>query len=427
MFGLYRMERQQQQEENESNGAASPGSPRLERGGGNGGGRHSRGAAKHRSGAPETKRLQRRDRELVALLGVCRYLTVRQLVELGLGAKTVKAAEYRLRSLAGEATQSKVRPFKPALTRALPFRAFDGKPFQLWALTPAGYAMAGAELGRLLRVPRVDVGAAFAEHSVFLTDLFVQLARPFVRIGVTTRELPFRWDVAEDVELPWREKSEGGGEKSRVIRPDAVLEVPTAKRRFFVECEMGTHTLTPLSPEKLQATVRKLERYDVCVSGYADFRARVSHYQRKYPDGWPCEVLFLVQRETRQLTTNDALAGARVSRGTRVLARAFTLQEAVGYCRRTFPGADEMPPMAAVEFVPRKEKGSRQFYGEDEHRTVNDFVLDMTAALSSANDALRRKGFAAVPVPASKAAMLDLFRRAQAEMHRQRSAEAPHV
>ncbi len=133
-----------------------------------------RGVVKRRPG-----QLKQRDRDLVALLGICRYLTARQLVQLGSGARTEKAGTYRLRGLAGDATRAKVRPFEPALLRALPFRSFDGRPFELWALTPAGYAVAGAELGRLLRVPRVDVGASFAEHSAFLTDMFVRLGRPF--------------------------------------------------------------------------------------------------------------------------------------------------------------------------------------------------------------------------------------------------------
>ncbi len=329
--------------------------------------------------------------------------------------------------MAGDATQSKVRPFKPALTRALTFRAFDGKPFQLWALTPAGYAVAGAELGRLLRVPRVDVGAAFAEHSVFLTELFVQLARPYLRSGVTPRDLPFRWDVAEDVELPWRERGEGGGTKSRVIRPDAVLEMPTARRRLFIECEMGTHTLTPVSPEKLQATVRKVERYDAYVSGFADARGRVSHYQRKYPDGWPCEVLFIVQKVRRQRATAEALATAREKRGTRVPARAFTLEEMVEYCGALFPSPSRGLPREAAAFTARCGPAPRQFYGEREHRTVNDFILEMTAALTAANCALRRNGFTPVAEPSSKAAMLDFLRKAQVELHRQRAGEVPHA
>jgi len=372
-------------------------------------------------------RLKRRDRELVALLGMCRYLTAKQVVELGQGARTEKVAGYRLRGLAGEATSSKVRGFEPALLRPLRFRGFDGEPFQLWALTPAGYAVAGAELGRLLRVPRVDVGATFAEHSAFLTDVFVQLARPFLQAGIPPRHFPFRWDVAEDVELPWREKGAGGAEKSRVIRPDAVLEVPTARRRFFIECEMGTHTLTPVSPEKVQATVRKVERYDAYVSGFEDARSRVSHYQRKYPDGWPCDVLFLVQKARRQAATSQALATAREKHGTRVPARAFTLQEMVAYCGALFPSPSRSLPREATAFTARCGPAPGQFYGEREHRTVNDFILEMTAALTTANSALRRNGFTPVAEPSSKAAMLDFLRKAQVELHRQRASEAPHA
>jgi Replication-relaxation len=338
----------------------------------------------------------------------------------------VNAAEYRLRSLAGEATQLKVRPFKPALLRALPFRAFDGKPFQLWALTPAGYGVAGAVLGRLVKVPRVDVGAAFAEHSAFLTDLFVELARPFVQARSPARELPFRWDVAEDVELPWRERGLSGAETSRVIRPDAVLEVPGAQRRFFIECERGTHTLTPLSPDKVQATVRKVERYEAYVSGIADYRTRLSHYQHKYADGWPCEVLLLVQTERRQRSTNEAVAALRAQRGTRVPARAFTLEEAADYCRSTFPRGGASSTRAAVEFSPRRSQAPRQFYGEHEHGAVKGFVVAMTAALAAANSALQRNGFTAVAEPECKAEMLDFLRKAQAEMHRQRTGEARH-
>jgi hypothetical protein len=384
-------------------------------------------AAGHAQLKRRAGRLRQRNRDLVALLGVCRYLTARQLVELGTGARTEKSATYRLRGLAGEATRAKVRPFEPALLRALAFRAFDGQPFQLWALTAAGYAVAGAELGRLLKVPRVDVGAAFAEHSVFLTDLLVALARPLVKQGLAPRDFPFRWDVVEDVELPWREKSDARNEKSRVIRPDAVLEVPAVKRRIFIECEMGTHTLTPESPEKLQATVRKVERYDAYVTGFADPRAQVSHYHRKYPDGWPCEVLFLVQTEARERRTNKALAAARDQCGTRVPTQALTLQGAAEYCRRLFPAVECTRLGAVVELAPIRGRSREPFYGEFEHRVVNDFVLDMTAALSAANSALRRNGLVAPAEPASKAAMVEFLRRAQKEMHRQRAGEAAHV
>jgi hypothetical protein len=416
----------EQESSSQSKGAARPSGPNvIGVVSGFGGGRSSQRLAQARSSPGETRRLRQRDRELVAFMGVCRYLTARQLVELQHGPKTEKAAEYRLRSLSGEATHSKVRAIEPALTRALPFRAFDGSRMRLWALTPAGYAVAGNGLGRLLKVPRVDVGAAFAEHSAFLTDLFVQLVRPFVRDRTRPRDLPFRWDVADDVELPWKEHAAAGEVRSRVLRPDAVLEVPEAKRRVFIECETGTHTLTPLSAEKTQATVRKLERYDTYVSAFADPRARATHYQTKYPDGWPPEVLFLVQSASRRRSTNEALVAARQTQRTHVLAGAFTLEEAVHYIRRMLPSVDA-PRRRVVELAPRRAQQSEDFYGEAEHRAVNEFVIDMTGALASANSRLRSIGLPAVAEPASRSGMVAFLRRAQQEMQRQRFGAGSH-
>jgi Replication-relaxation len=340
-------------------------------------------------------------------------------VALESGQLTARAAAQRLRRLAAE-VHSRGLPFRPSLLRAVPYRAFDGEPLQLWGLTPAGSALAAGELARVLRGFRADVGAVFAEHFVFLTDLFVQLVRPYLSVGVLPRALPFRWNVVEDVELPWRDKDETGSEKARVIRPDAVLEIPSSRRRFFIECEMGTHTLVPVGPDKPQATVRKLQRYDAYVSGLADVPSRLSHYLRKYPDGWPCEVLFLVRTESRQRTTETALrACLETLAGSRLTARALTLDGAVAHCALTMPppGGREGPAPAAAA---SNGAAADAFYGEHEHGAVKDFVLDMTAALAEANTLLRRHGLCAIPGPASKAPMLDFLRKAQAEMQRRR-------
>ncbi len=370
--------------------------------------------------ARRARRLQPADRRLVALLGLCRYLTAPQVVALGLGPRTEKGVAQRLRRLAAEG-QANTDSLPSPLLRPVPYRTYAGQPMRLWGLSPAGSRVASAELGRELKAFRTDVGAVFAEHFVFLTDFFVRLAQPSLAVGVHPRELPFRWNVAEDVELPWRERDEAGCEKPRVIRPDAVLEVPAARRRFFIECEMGTHTLTPVSPDKPQATVRKLERYDAYVSGFADVRCRLSHYRRKYPDGWPCEVLFLVRSEGRQRATEEALAlFLETLAGTRLTARAFTLEQAAAHCASHFP-----PPGPSQRPLSGSAKAdAAPFYGEAEHAAVKDFVLQMTAALAEANTRLRASGLLSVPGPVSKAAMLDFLRRAQAEMLRRRASLA---
>ncbi len=381
--------------------------------------------AERATGAPVPgdtgRRLGAKDRELISLLAVCRYLTVGQIVRLGRWATTVKAMQYRLRGLSGEGTIYKVRPFNPPMLRQLRFRTFDGEPQQLWALTTAGYSVAAAELGRLLRVPRTDVGAAFAEHFVLLTDLFLELVRPYLRAAISPGALPFHWDVTDQVELPWRENTMEGKARTRVVRPDAVLEIPSARRRIFIECETGSHTLVPRSPEKHQATLRKLERYDDYVCGLADAPAGRSHYQASYPDGWPCELLFLVPSGPRQKSTASVVETFRSSRNARcVAAQALALPEAAAYLRNV------LPPPHVVRTNPRPLASARPdsspFYGEVDHLAVKVFVLEMSAALTQANTALRRRHLPSVPEPPSSSGMVAFLKRAQVEMQRRRGS-----
>src|SRR5262249_19667684 len=154
---------------------------------------------------------------------------------------------------AGDTGNVKLPDVGTVVLRRLRFRGFDGAPLVLWTLTQTGYLVASRELGREVKVPRIDVGAHFAEHAVALTDLFVALAAPYVASGTAARQLPFSWDVTEDTHLPWREPSNDGPLRDRVLLPDAILEVPSAHLRLFIECETGSHTLVPVSRDKHQA------------------------------------------------------------------------------------------------------------------------------------------------------------------------------
>lgn len=369
-----------------------------------------------RVSTPASRRaaLGTKDRQLVTMLGLCRYLTVQQVLAVGLGGRTEEAMRYRLRELAGEATERKVRAFRPPLLRSLPVRAFDGTRLELWGLTASGYRLASEALDGPLHVPRVDIGAQFAEHFVALTDLFTRLVRPYT---VSLPALPFRWDVVGDVELPWRERDDGTGVRTRVLRPDAVLTLPTARRRLFIECETGSNTLVPEAPRR-QAVLSKLERYDTYLSGLADVHARLTHYQRRYADGFPCEVLFLVRSERRQRRAADVLTAFFAERPeARFTAGVLTLPEAVAHVAALLP---PVQPDMAPAALPR----AWGFYGEPEHRAVTDFVLEMHAALAEANRLLRRLQVAAIAKPASAGRMTDFLRRAQAELARRRADRA---
>jgi hypothetical protein len=335
-------------------------------------------------------------------------LTLRQVQFVLGGPRDLRTLENRLRALGGDTGNVKLPDVGTVVLRRLRFRAFDGAPLVLWTPTPVGYLVARRELGHEVKVPRVDIGASFAEHALSLTDLFVALAAPYIQGGVAVRDFPFRWDVTEDTHLPWREPAEDGRLRERVLLPDAVLEVPTARRRLFIERETGTHTLVPVSRDKHQATVRKAERYETFLAGLADVPNRVTHYARKYPDGWAPEVLFLVPTEGRRASTEAALARV-ASAASRVSFRVCTLEKALEYIQGLLP---PRPDVAALTPIP----DAPVFVPED-HRTVNAFVFESTTALAQANAALRRAGAPEVANPPTTARMLALLRRTQGVLH----------
>ncbi|HEY3585554.1 MAG TPA: hypothetical protein VGK85_00310, partial [Myxococcaceae bacterium] len=189
-----------------------------------------------------------------------------------------------------------------------------------------------------------------------------------------------------------------------MLLPDAILEVPSARRRLFIECETGTHTLVPVSRDKHQATVRKAERYETFLRGLADVPNKVTHYARKYPDGWAAEVLFLVPTEGRRASTEAALARV-ASAASRVTFRVFTREKALAYVQGLLPAAPERQALVSIARAPA--------FGPEEQRILNAFVVESTAALAQANAALRRAGLPEVAESSSTTRMLAVLRKAQ--------------
>jgi len=285
------------------------------------------------------------------------------------GARDEGAARKRLHSLAGLSAReprpeaARLRPvFDPPYLRRLHFRDSDGHPVDLWALSLQGHALAIRQLGGGLKLNREDVGPAFLDHAMALTELFVVLAAPFIAAGVHAGELPFRWAPIDSKQLPWEEyDSEAAKTRARRIVPDAVLEIPSARRRYFVECEMGTHSIAAASDEKSGATLAKTERYDEYFSG--------GFYAQSFPDEWPAEVLYLVRTDSRCQSVNVALDGWRRGRvGIAVRARATTLAQAQPELMSLLPSVPRAPPSGRVArplAVSRGEAESlKRFYQE---------------------------------------------------------------
>src|SRR6266849_7779934 len=139
-------------------------------------------------------RLTDKDRQLIGVLAIARYLSNQQLHRLFYSGRTAKTMCKRLRYLAGEGRRRFNRPY----LHRLAYRTHDGRYVDLWALTAAGYATAQTVLGAPLKVPREDVGAAFREHLVTLNELLIALLAPSTGTYARVRQTNFRW-IASDL------------------------------------------------------------------------------------------------------------------------------------------------------------------------------------------------------------------------------------
>src|SRR5579863_161256 len=94
-------------------------------------------------------RLQDRDKHLMAMLAMCRYLTTEQIRRLCYPGRTATPAEKRLRQLGGI---GKFGFPTPMVERRL-YRADDATLLPAWKLTPRGYLNASALIPTLTMPP----------------------------------------------------------------------------------------------------------------------------------------------------------------------------------------------------------------------------------------------------------------------------------
>ena len=247
----------------------------------------------------KSARLTKRDFLLFGHLAVARYLTMRQIASLIFPGRVDRIVRRRLEMLSTTIGMG-------AHVVALRYRAFNGAPMFAWRLSELGYANAPRALGREIKMPSQDIGYQLLEHTIRLNDLYVALATAN-RVGRTSAQLEaadarqaFRWTSSESARLPWAKYERERGEmQNKRIEPDAILESANAARRWFLECEMGGHSLSN-DDENSGSTLSKLRRYAEFYSGFSDSTARITFYKKAYPDGWPGELAFLVPTTSRR-------------------------------------------------------------------------------------------------------------------------------
>ena len=266
--------------------------------------RRLRGAVESRvdvESHPRMLRVQRRDRDLLGLLGIARYLSILQVVALVFPERHLTAARRRLRLLASAAGGG--------FLRLQHYVDAQNARVRVCSLTHAGYELAES-VARLAKNYSTDpVRPQFLEHLVWLNELFVGLAVAS-GVPVLTERLSFRWCCDTDHPLAFRTRGADGTPAVGHVAPDALVEFPEARRRVFVEAERGTHTIVPQSPSKTGATVVKLDRY---TSFFADVvgSRRQTAYAEHFPDSFAPELLFMVQTETRRERVRQAVEERR--------------------------------------------------------------------------------------------------------------------
>jgi hypothetical protein len=199
--------------------------------------------------------------------------------------------------------------------------------------------------------PRAElVRPQFLEHLVWLNELFVALA---TARGAPARPaaLGFRWICDHDRPIQVPERGLDGTRRDAVIAPDAILELPHARRRVFIEAERGTHTIVPVSITKTGATVAKVKRYE-------NFFARWSSGTRSvhidhFGEGYEPTLLFIVHSQDRRERVRRAIEPVirngvqRRDYCVEVLTMADALQRYVRELRRDVDGSG--PPATAVD------------------------------------------------------------------------------
>jgi hypothetical protein len=140
-------------------------------------------------------------------------------------------------------------------------------------------------------------------HALLLNELFVGLAEAPLKGALAARiaEIPrrrhrnaadglyanatalgFTWIPSDSVRLPWQDYGDGNSWE-RIILPDAVLELPKLRRRLFLECETGSHTIVPRGMHKPGSTLSKAVRYEGLICELADYDSKVTFLPASIP------------------------------------------------------------------------------------------------------------------------------------------------
>lgn len=292
--------------------------------------------------------LTERDRALLGYLAVARYVTAAQAHRLLAPGHDKAVTSRRLARLCEVGPGPGEDPF----LRRLQYRRANALPFPVWTLTPRGLAVAEPVAPGPVALVQPPPGIIFVERILALNELLIAFVLASRRSETAPlAALPFRWRVPDDSLRFEVFERVTVGTRPAVLRPAAVLDLPAARRRYFLEPELGTATLAPMDPRQGHVR-RRLERYGSFFLGFARAEARRTWYERAFPDGYTPEVLVLARTEARRAKIEAAIREHGGRSGPSYGVRALTMPGAIA-------ALTPLVSPAATQPAPRPPAASR--------------------------------------------------------------------
>lgn len=212
----------------------------------------------------------------------------------------------------------------------------------------------------------LPLAPVFSFHSL---KIFLGLV---AQDGMTPAKVPrnFRWVLGEYLDLPFEEyvcdPRQGLGSEKRRLQPDAMLEDPAGRRRYFIEYETGSATIR--DAKKSTSTMAKLDRYGTFLRAPSDNLVagqREAYYAHAFTDDWPAEVLFVTRSEGRRDSITRVIAERERSGKFKFTVRALTLAETHG---GPLPRGLRSRPAAGKRFPRTTHHGGTAGAGSDLNR-----------------------------------------------------------
>lgn len=297
----------------------------------------------------EAVALTKRDRDVLGFLAIARRLTVEQIIALAFPGRHVTIAYRRLALL------STARPNGGGYVRQEHFFGGTGARAKIaaWSVTNDGYSAVAPMLPFLRAYASAPAAAATLQHDLWLNGLFVAMATAH-GTPVSPKDLPFRWLCDTDKPITFQTLDGDAEPKTNLLRPDAIIELPLARRRIFVEAERGTHTIAPTSTTNTGGTTVKARRYSRFVAAPVGPGGETTAYGKCFPDGHQPELLFLVHSEWRRIHVRDALRADRAKDANPpdFLVHVMTFDEAREFLLAALPADWKSAPAAGAASCP---------------------------------------------------------------------------